>query len=101
MTQYTLRQKALTREKGGHFQITKDSICEKDTVLNINAPNNIASNYIKTMWAKMNGYFKRGVFRWFIREDRYSVPLVEGNTLRYHHTPIRRTEKKKTANDRC
>ena len=50
------KAKSLTRDKEGHCQI-KDSIHGKITILNVNAPNNIASKYMKTTWEKDEQHF--------------------------------------------
>ena len=51
------KAKSLTSDKEGHFKI-KDSVHGKITILNVNAPNNIASKYIKTIWEKDEQHFR-------------------------------------------
>ena len=69
------KAKSLTSGKEGHFKI-KDSIHGKITILNVKAPNNIASKHIKTIGKKINSTSKVRVLKWLIREGRYSAPLV-------------------------
>lgn len=60
LVKYTLRQKSLIRDKERHFKIMKDRIHEKDTVLNVNAPNSITSKSTLNQYAqKVNRHLNK------------------------------------------